>query len=533
MSARNYLDFDLQIDALENGTFRVRVLNSPVGQAETIFGFPFESQELQIFFLRVSRPRRGVRRINSPEMEEVRQFGRKLYDALFQGNLETCLLRSIDQAEQQGNGLRLRLRLPPSLIEMPWEFLYDSSRDRFLVHSVSTPIVRYLELSQTVRPLTVNGPLKMLVMVSSPQEFDQLDVDAEWQKINNALAELKAKRLIELVRLPQATLAALQKQLRRDQYHIFHFIGHGGFDERSNEGVLMLEDENGRSRQVSGNYLGTLLHDHPSLRFAMLNACEGGRAEQSDPFAGVAQQLLRQGIPAVIAMQFEITDRAAITLSKEFYSALADGYPVDGALAEARKSIFIEGNDIEWGTPVLYLRTEDGWLFDVAKQPAAEQKQPDPTVIDESPKLETKETTKGTPRRLQLVSLLLPILVVIALWLWQPWSRWGNLPTTPSATSEQPTINTPTKETTDTLDVSSELITTNAISRTILLQQGDAAINANNFEGSKAIYEKLLAANPDDIDALLGLAATYRYLNQTADALQTLDRAAKIDPNNA
>ena len=37
----------------------------------------------------------------------------------------------------------------------------------------------------------------------------------------------------------------------------------------------------------------------------------------------------------MIAMQFEITDKAAILLAKEFYDALADGYPVDGALAEA------------------------------------------------------------------------------------------------------------------------------------------------------------------------------------------------------
>src|SRR5207237_112967 len=66
------------------------------------------------------------------------------------------------------------------------------------------------------------------------------------------------------------------------------------------------------------------------------------------------------GIPAVIAMQFEITDKAAILLAKEFYDALADGYPVDGALAEARKSIFTAENDIEWGTPVLYLRSVDG-----------------------------------------------------------------------------------------------------------------------------------------------------------------------------
>ena len=46
----------------------------------------------------------------------------------------------------------------------------------------------------------------------------------------------------------------------------------------------------------------------------MLNACEGARADVTNPFAGTAQQLMQQGIPAVVAMQFEITDDAAIML---------------------------------------------------------------------------------------------------------------------------------------------------------------------------------------------------------------------------
>jgi hypothetical protein len=110
-----------------------------------------------------------------------------------------------------------------------------------------------------------------------------------------------------------------------------------------------------------------LLHDEKTLRLAILNACEGGRTSRSDPFAGVGQSLLQQGIPAVIAMQFEIPDEAAITMAYEFYSALADGYPVDAALSEARKGIFAEDYGVEWGTPVLYLRAPDGRIFDIEK----------------------------------------------------------------------------------------------------------------------------------------------------------------------
>jgi hypothetical protein len=70
-------------------------------------------------------------------------------------------------------------------------------------------------------------------------------------------------------------------------------------------------------------------------------------------------------------MQREISDEAAITLSHEFYAAIAEGYPVDAALAEARKGIFAQNNEIEWATPVLYLRSPDGRIFDIEKQAGA------------------------------------------------------------------------------------------------------------------------------------------------------------------
>jgi len=64
-------------------------------------------------------------------------------------------------------------------------------------------------------------------------------------------------------------------------------------------------------------------------------------------------------------MQFEICDYAAIVFAAEFYSSLPRGLPVDAAVAEARKAIYAMPNDMEWGTPVLYMRSPDGILFDL------------------------------------------------------------------------------------------------------------------------------------------------------------------------
>lgn len=72
--------------------------------------------------------------------------------------------------------------------------------------------------------------------------------------------------------------------------------------------------------------------------------------------------------PISSSSQYEITDQAAIELTRAFYEALANGLPVDAALAEARKAVSLAvANSFEWGTPVLYMRSPDGVLFDLAR----------------------------------------------------------------------------------------------------------------------------------------------------------------------
>ena len=147
-------------------------------------------------------------------------------------------------------------------------------------------------------------------------------------------------------------------------FHVFHFVGHGLYRADWGDGVLVMEDRLGRPREVTGEELGGLLTNTTDTTGGAQrlrgrpNRCHG-------PFAGMAQSLIQQGLPAVVAMQFDISDDAAIIFAQEFYRAIADGYPLEAALAEARGAIRDEGNSTEWGTPVLYSRAPDGQLFDM------------------------------------------------------------------------------------------------------------------------------------------------------------------------
>ena len=128
--------------------------------------------------------------------------------------------------------------------------------------------------------------------------------------------------MVQVDRLENGTLSSLRRQLQVEKYHVLHFIGHGGFDEQGQDGALALEAAEGKTRLVTGR---SLWHDgphHRRLRLAVLNACEGGRNARDDPFSGVAQALVRPGIPAVIAMQFEISDPAALVFSQSFYQGM-------------------------------------------------------------------------------------------------------------------------------------------------------------------------------------------------------------------
>lgn len=384
MAKRRYLNFDLHIEPSGQG-FRTWALSFQGSRAEAEFTPPFTHEELREFFIHIGQPRadiqRDARRPGQPsKIEVVKDFGGRLFQAVFRDEVRSCLRTSWHDALQAKQGLRLRLHLVkvPELADLPWEYLYDTTDNTFLVLSTKTPLVRYLDLPKPMQPLAVKPPLRVLVMISSPRGPQALDVKREWQVLRDRLAELERRQLVVLDLLEEASWEALLDKLQRGTaFHIFHFIGHGDFDEQAGRGVLLLEGSRGRPHPVTGEDLMTLLDDHDSLRLAILNACEGARLSHRTLFAGTAQSLVQKGIPAVIAMQFNITDRAAITFSRWFYQSIARGFTVDAALAVARQAMArpgdVEDVNVEWGTPVLYMHAPDGRIFEVEKPGANEQ----------------------------------------------------------------------------------------------------------------------------------------------------------------
>jgi len=396
----DYLDFEIEIGIGEGRIYPVAVVRSAAGEAREAMRFPFDELALenQLLALQNALLRSGGkhRQILLPEEQTVQKFGRALFNALFSGEVGKRYAVSQLAALSQGKGLRLKLRiLSPELAALPWEFLYDPGGSEYLCLSSTTPIVRYLELAQPPQPLLVTPPLSILGVVSSPKDLPQLDIEREKQRLEKAIEDLRANGLVELTWLPGQTWYHLQRAMRRGPWHILHFIGHGGFDAHTEEGLIALENEEGKAHQLSATLLGRLLADHRFLHLVVLNSCEGARGSEHDVFSSTATMLVRRGIPAVLAMQYAITDRAAIELSRAFYEALADGLPVDTAVSEARKAIsFGITNTLEWGTPVLYMRSSDGVLFEMKQQPSRSHEPADRPATKKVPSLHAVASTE-------------------------------------------------------------------------------------------------------------------------------------------
>lgn len=375
----DYLDFDIAIGKGPTG-YLTRVLASPAGSAEAPFVLPFELTELAQFLVAVGPPRVASRRLApvAARLPDVRDYGTRLGAALLSGPVGDTFRASL--ATRGADNLRVRLCLDeaPELRPVPWEYLYDAPLARFLTLSSETPTVRLIDSVERPPTVTVEAPLRILVMIASPSDLPPLAVDREEQLLRATTADLVGRHQLELtvLRGADASLSALQMALL-EPYHVFHFIGHGGFDTETQHGVLALERPDGTAHRVDGGQLATLLHDAKLLQLAVLNACEGARSSGHDTFSGVAQALVRQGLPAVVAMQTEISDRAALVFTHELYAYLTRGLPIDAAICEVRKAMSISDEAAEWGTAVL-LRSGVEQPFVFPSATTAPEAQPDP-----------------------------------------------------------------------------------------------------------------------------------------------------------
>jgi hypothetical protein len=362
----DYADLVIQLTPGDGDGYKVWVSASPAGESPPeAFTVPVTGEEIDRLaadFGRLAAARnRGRDLAQAGERQvdaELTGLGRRLFAALFPETplkLYQWCRGYLEREPERGLRLRLQMGLGHSqmarLHTMPWEYLCEDGL--FLAINLRTSIVRHLPLGIPASRPPVPASLSILLVSC---EDPVLDLAAERHAIAQALSGAGNVRIKPLVNV---TLDELRGELLAADHHIVHFMGHGGFDKAAGEGAVTFRDEAGCSVRVSGTEVAEQLADRSSVRLVVLNACWTACASSAGPYAGVATALLKAGIPAVVAMQFPISDRAALTFSRKLYSRLAAGDTLDAAVTEGRKAIRGQHRgSVEWGTPVLFQRQE-------------------------------------------------------------------------------------------------------------------------------------------------------------------------------
>ncbi len=335
-------------------------------------------------------------------------IGKALFEAFFlPSDLRYALRANLDAATAKAPA-RVELSFPAANADMgayPWELLYDP--ERAFVFAKRAALIRYIACGRPVPKLMTSNALNLLLVTSRPisQPTDPIQlpllVDVESKAIEEGLAEPLKSGVIRLESLPPASPAKSTWDLLSDYLtthagpqapHILHFDGHGGFGRRCSfapagcgllnaasdtvcrgcerplgdgpQGYLAFEGRNKRPHWVSAQQMSTLL-SRTDVRLAVLTACKSAVMAGQSVFSGMGPSLIKEGVPAVVAMQYSVTVEAAKSFTRSFYLALAQYAPLTQAMSQARAALFAD--ETAWYRPVLYLRTDaknpEGKLF--------------------------------------------------------------------------------------------------------------------------------------------------------------------------
>jgi hypothetical protein len=381
---KTYRDFVLSADVVERGpdglvrSFDVRVFASPAGE-----GAPLRRELPDDLGKALGRLDR--RKLDLPG---IIGLGEVLADLILPTGPREMLVRSLERLDA-GEGLRLRLRLPPELAGLPWEYLYiqrahgEKDATGFLALDPRLSIARHEALAVAADVDDSPRPRRLIAALSSPtaEGWAPLDLGKERAVIEAATAGVPN---LAVDVLPEVTAEGLLDALVAGA-DVFHFAGHGVFEQTglgarpgalTGQGSLVLMNAAGGPAPMAADQLAVNLRGR-GVQVVVLGACETGKRDEEQAWSGVAAALMEAGIPAVVAMQFRVWDDAAIAFARALYGALAAGLSLDEAVSLGRLQVFNlvhprrDGFWREWGVPVLYLRAGGDITLSTITDPAA------------------------------------------------------------------------------------------------------------------------------------------------------------------
>lgn len=284
-------------------------------------------------------------------------YGTLLGQMLFGDSLAAGFAQCRAVAEQQSRPLRVRLLIgagAPELHAVRWETLRVPGDSMPLALSPELRFSRQLG-SADWKPVALRprATLRALIVVAAPSDLDlarfgPIDVAGERARATSGLA---GARTTVLAAPGHASLAALRATLR-DGYDIVYLIAHGIIVD--DEPWVFLETSDGKADRVAASSLAFEFRGlavRPQLVF--LASCQSGGDGSIDALVALGPRLVTEGIPAVVAMQGNLTQATNAGFAETFFTELGADGRLDRALASARQAI---ARRDDWWMPALFTR---------------------------------------------------------------------------------------------------------------------------------------------------------------------------------
>jgi hypothetical protein len=302
------------------------------------------------------------------------EYGAKLTQGLFANSLVLAEFASALSTAQSNNAaLRLRLVISPRIPELhslQWETLVNPIDQKPICTNQNILFSRYLSSFdwRPVRPRK-KDELKALVAVANPSDLDAYrpplaPVDAAGE-LERARASLTP---VPITSLTEASLPKILDCLQEGSFDILYLVAHGVLHQ--GKPVLFLCNDDGTVARTPGSQLADRLKDlQQTPRLIVLASCQSGgkgdiEFENNGSGTGILSalgpRLAEAGIPAVVAMQGNITMKTIERFMPVFFRELQRDGQIDRAMAAARTAVL---DRPDYWMPALFMRLTSGRIW--------------------------------------------------------------------------------------------------------------------------------------------------------------------------
>jgi CHAT domain/SIR2-like domain len=311
--------------------------------------------------------------------QDMEEYGRILGRSLFTSDVNSALGESRAAAQRAGQPLRIRLFIGPSAPELhalQWETMRDPETDEPLLTDESVHFSRFLT-SLDWRPAGARpkSNTRALVVVANPsgladyeneeRRLAPIDVTGE---VERARAGLRTVPMTVVARQAEGddpiTLDAMVDRLRHG-FDVLYLVCHGYIAQGETQ-LLFEAATGGVARVAATEFVSAVRHLERTPRLVVLASCQtagtGDACSTADAgaLAPLGPRLAEAGVPAVVAMQGDISMRTVGQFMPIFFSELDSDGRIDRAAAVARWAV---RNRPDWWAPALYMRLKTGRLW--------------------------------------------------------------------------------------------------------------------------------------------------------------------------